>query len=276
MMKKLNCGEPKPTRMTLTLADRSVTYLYGVLEDVLVKVNDLLFSVDFVILDMDEDSEVPLLLGRPFLATGRTLIDVELGELMLRFQNEQVIFNVFEAMRHQNENPQCYRVDVIENIVEETSRIEAPTLPIEKVIVNSITTSETNQEPEIKEVVRHLEALKIDEVEKKIEELNVTKSGDSEEEPSPPPAPELKELPAHLKYVFLGEQSMHPAIISSSLTELEEEKLMRVLRENKKALGWSISDLKGISPAYCMHKIKLEEEFKPVVQSQRRLNPTMK
>jgi hypothetical protein len=69
---------------------------------------------------------------------------------------------------------------------------------------------------------------------------------------------------------------MHPAIISSSLTELEEEKLMRVLRENKKALGWSISDLKGISPAYCMHKIKLEEEFKPVVQPQRRLNPTMK
>jgi hypothetical protein len=210
------------------------------------------------------------------LATGRALIDVELGELMLRFQNAQVIFNVFEAMRHQNENPQCYRVDVIENIVEETSRIEAPTLPIEKVIVNSITTSETNQEPEIEEVVRHLEALKIDEVEKKIEELNVTKLGDSKEEPSPPPATEPKELPEHLKYVFLGGQSMHPAIISSSLTELEEEKLMRVLRENKKALGWSISDLKGISPAYCMHKIKLEEEFKPVVQPQRRLNPTMK
>ncbi|CAJ2665138.1 unnamed protein product [Trifolium pratense] len=131
MMKKLKCGEPKPTRMTLTLADRSVTYPYGVLEDVLVKVNDLLFPADFVILDMDEDSEVPLLLGRPFLATGRALIDVELGELMLRFQDEQVIFNVFEAMRHQNENPQCYRVDVIENIVEETSRVEKPVLPME-------------------------------------------------------------------------------------------------------------------------------------------------
>ncbi|MCI75466.1 hypothetical protein A2U01_0096735, partial [Trifolium medium] len=58
---------------------------------------------------MDDDSEVPLLLGRPFLATGRPLIDVELGELMLRFQDEQVVFNVFESMRHQNENPQCYR-----------------------------------------------------------------------------------------------------------------------------------------------------------------------
>jgi hypothetical protein len=94
---------------------------------------------------MDEDSEVPLLLGRPFLATGKALIDGELGELMLRFQDEYVIFNVLEAMRHQNENPQYYRVDVIENIVEETSRVETPTLTIEKVIVNSITTSETDQ-----------------------------------------------------------------------------------------------------------------------------------
>ncbi|CAJ2662794.1 unnamed protein product [Trifolium pratense] len=276
MMKKLKCGEPKPTRMTLTLADRSVTYPYGVLEDVLVKVNDLLFPADFVILDMDEDSEVPLLLGRPFLATGRALIDVELGELMLRFQDEQVIFNVFEAMRHQNENPQCYRVDVIENIVEETSRVETPVLPMENVIVNSITLVDKGQEKEIEECVRQLEALEVEKVQKKIEDLNVTRSGDSKEEASTPSAPELKELPTHLKYVFLSEKSMHPAIISSSLNALEEEKLLRVLRENKKALGWSISDLKGISPAYCMHKIKLEEEFKPVVQPQRRLNPTMK
>jgi hypothetical protein len=56
MMKKLDCGEPKSTKMTLTLFDRSITYPYGVLEDVLVKVNDILFSVNFVILDMDEYS----------------------------------------------------------------------------------------------------------------------------------------------------------------------------------------------------------------------------
>jgi len=105
MMKKLGCGEPKPTKMTLTLVDRLVSYPYGVLEDVLVKVNDLLFPAAFVILDMEEDDETPLLLGRPFLATGRALIDVEMGELMLRFQNEQVVFNIFEAMKHRNENP---------------------------------------------------------------------------------------------------------------------------------------------------------------------------
>ncbi|MCI21478.1 hypothetical protein A2U01_0042646, partial [Trifolium medium] len=78
MAKKLNCGEPKLTKMTLTLTDRSITYPYRVLENLSVKVNDLMFSADFVILDMDENAEIPLILGRPFLATGRALIDVEL------------------------------------------------------------------------------------------------------------------------------------------------------------------------------------------------------
>jgi len=94
--------------MTLTLADRSISYPYLVLEDVIVKVNDLLYPVDFIVLDMEEDEEMPLLLGRPFLATGRALIDVEMGELMLRFQDEQVVFNIFEVMKHRNENPHCY------------------------------------------------------------------------------------------------------------------------------------------------------------------------
>lgn len=79
MMKKLNCWEPKTIKMTLTLADRFVTYSDRVLEAVLVKVDDLLFPIDFFILDMSEDAETPLFLGRPFLATGRALIDVERG-----------------------------------------------------------------------------------------------------------------------------------------------------------------------------------------------------
>lgn len=77
---------------------------------------------------------------------------------------------------------------------------------------------------------------------------------------------ELKELPEHLKYVFLSQGNNHPTIISSSLSKIEEEKSLLVLKENKEALGWNVVVLKGISPAYCMHKINLEEEFKPVVQ----------
>jgi len=65
--------------MTITLADRSISYPFCVLEDVLVKVNQLVFPADFVILDMIEDEDMPLILGRPFFATGRALIDVEMG-----------------------------------------------------------------------------------------------------------------------------------------------------------------------------------------------------
>ena len=135
MMKKLGCGEPKLTRMTHTLADRSISYPFGVHEDVLVKVNELVFPADFVILDMAEDEEMSLILGRHFLATGRALINVEMGELMLRFHNEQVMFNIFEAMKHRDENPKCYRIDVVDEIVEDNSREPQPTQPLEKTIL---------------------------------------------------------------------------------------------------------------------------------------------
>ena len=87
---------------------------------------------------------------------------------------------------------------------------------------------------------------------------------------------EMKALPSHLKYVFLEEDGTKPVIISSSLSNFEEEKLIKVLKHNKEAIGWSLSDLKCISPSYCMHKILMEDNFKPVAQPQRRLNPTMK
>src|SRR5262249_31518805 len=92
MVKRLGLGEPKPTRMSIKLADRSTRYPRGIIKDVLVKVDKFIFPADFVILDMEENLEVPLILGRPFLATGKALIDVELGKLILRVQGEEVIF----------------------------------------------------------------------------------------------------------------------------------------------------------------------------------------
>ncbi|XP_047953489.1 uncharacterized protein LOC125199547 [Salvia hispanica] len=86
---------------------------------------------------------------------------------------------------------------------------------------------------------------------------------------------ELKPLLSHLKYAFLGENDTYPLIVSSSLTTNELDKLLRVLRKHKDAIGWSISDLKGISPTVCMHRILLEEGSKPKAQNQMRLNPIM-
>ncbi|XP_070020829.1 uncharacterized protein [Nicotiana sylvestris] len=100
----------------------------------------------------------------------------------------------------------------------------------------------------------------------------------------PPPKPsieealklELKPLPSHLHYAYLGSSDTLPVIISSDLSELQEEKLLRVLREHKRAIGWTMSDIRGISPAFCMHKILMEEGYNPSIEQQCRLNPNMK
>ena len=83
----------------------------------------------------------------------------------------------------------------------------------------------------------------------------------------------LKPLPVELKYTYLEANNQCPVVISSSLTSHQEDGLMEVLRRCKKAIGWQISDLKGISPLVCTHHIYMEEEAKPIRQLQRRLNP---
>ena len=82
--KKLSLGEIIPTNVTLQMADRTLEKHEGIIEDVLVKLGKFVFPADFIILDMEEDSQVPLLLGRPFLAIGAALIDMQKGILTLR------------------------------------------------------------------------------------------------------------------------------------------------------------------------------------------------
>ena len=84
------------------MADRSMAQPKGILEDVLVKVGKFIFLVDFVIMQMEEDTQIPLFLGRPFLATGTALIDVQKGELTLRVGNEAVHFNINRSLEHPN------------------------------------------------------------------------------------------------------------------------------------------------------------------------------
>ncbi|KOM28668.1 hypothetical protein LR48_Vigan561s005800 [Vigna angularis] len=89
------------------------------------------------------------------------------------------------------------------------------------------------------------------------------------------PTPELKQLSDNLKYAYLEDDEKKPVIISTSLDSVQEEKLLGVLRKHKKAIGWSLADIPGISPSTCMHRILLEDEAKPVKQSQRRKNPVI-
>ncbi|XP_038877119.1 uncharacterized protein LOC120069437 [Benincasa hispida] len=112
IFKKLGIGEAKPTTVTLQLADRSITHPEGKSEDVLVQVDKFIFLVDFIILDYEADAEIPIILGHPFLATGRALIDVRKGELTIPVDDQQVKFNVFYALRYPDELETCQCIDV--------------------------------------------------------------------------------------------------------------------------------------------------------------------
>ena len=237
------------------------------IEDVLVKVDKFIFLADFIVLDMEEDKEIPIILGRPFLATGRAMIDVQRGELKLRVQEDEVKFNVFEVVRHPAESDTCFIVETVEAIVSSQSGL---TNPLEASLVQS--DSEILGE-EAEEYVKWMDSFEPNR-RKYFESL-----GENTKTPMPfveqPPKMEQKPLPSHLKYAYLGNASTLPVIISASLTAIEEDKLLRVLRDHKNALGWSLADLKGIRPSMCMHRILLEDG-QPSVEAQRRLNPTMK
>src|SRR3954466_13397259 len=136
--------------------------------------------------------------------------------------------------------------------------------------MNGISDEEDESE-EIQEIIRELQSLPPIEPENFLSyETNENKDMIKE-----PPKLELKQLPSHLRYAFLEDEENFPIIINASLKKNGEEKLLRVLRDHKAAIGWTISELKGISPSICMHKILMEESYKPTVQPQRRLNPNM-
>ena len=102
VVQRLSLGELTPTAITLQMVDRSMAQPEGILEDVLVKVGKFVFPVDFVVIQMEEDTQVPLLLGRPFLATGAALIDVQKGELTLMVGDEAMHFNINRSLEHPN------------------------------------------------------------------------------------------------------------------------------------------------------------------------------
>ena len=268
IFKRLGLGEARPTTVTLHLADRSLKHPRGIIEDVLVKVGKFIFPADFIVLDMEEDKEIPIILGRPFLATSRAMIDVQRGELKLRVQEDEVKFNVFEAMRHPVESDTCFMAEIVEAIVSSQSGL---TDPLETSLVEN---ESENLSEEAKEYVKWMDSFGHNR-RKYFESL-----GEGVKTPVPsieqPLKMEQKPLPSHLKYAYLGVESTLPVIISVSLTTLEEQNLLRVLRDHKHALGWSLADLKGIRPSMCMHRILLEDGHKPSVEAQRRLNPTMK
>nr|GFB90744.1 reverse transcriptase domain-containing protein [Tanacetum cinerariifolium] len=117
---KLSLETLKPTKMSVRLADRSFQYPVGIAENMLVEIGKFTFPVDFVILEMEEDSKVPLILRRPFLHTTDAVIRVKHKQLNLRIGTEQMIFNIDSAIKHSHsKDDTCFSIDVIDEILEE-------------------------------------------------------------------------------------------------------------------------------------------------------------
>ncbi|KAL9339086.1 hypothetical protein Peur_068101 [Populus x canadensis] len=280
---QLGLGEIKPTRITLQLADRSIKIPRGIVEDVLVQVDKFYFPVDFVVLDtapiQGSNAPIPVILGRPFLATSNALINCRNGVMKLSFGNMTVEMNIFNVSKQIGEHEDIREVDLIQTVCQEHFEREWIKDPLERTLIHDerFCSLECVDE-EVRELETYLDPMPIMSIGEWTPSFEPLISPQVKVEASlvQPYKPERKPLPSDLKYAFLGEDESYPIVISSKLSIEQEQDLLRVVRKHKKAIGWTITDLKGISPLLCTHRIYLEEEAKSVRQMQRRLNPNMK
>ncbi|GJS22194.1 reverse transcriptase domain-containing protein [Tanacetum coccineum] len=232
--KKLSLPDLTPTRMTLELADRSITYPKGLAEDVFVKVGKFHFPTDFVVVDFEADPRVPLILGRSFLRTGRALIDVYGEEITLRVDNEAVTFNLDQTTRYSSTNDKSVnRIDIIDAVCEEyapellgfsnssggnptpTSEPFTSEFILEEIeaylkddsISPEIDHADCNPEEDICLIEKLLNNDLFQLPPMDLKQSEVTEAKSSIEEP---PELELKDLPSHLEYAYLEENNKYP------------------------------------------------------------------
>nr|GEU28777.1 DNA-directed DNA polymerase [Tanacetum cinerariifolium] len=272
--KKLSLPELTPTRMILKLVDRSTTRPAGIAEDVFVKVEKFHFPTNFIVVDYVVDPRVPLILGRPILRTGRALIDVYACEEYVQevpgfseipksgnptptskpiIASSSPLFTPFEGSDFILEEINTFlrTLDELPNLDDDYYDTKGDILYLEKLL---------NEDPSL-----NLPPVKSE----NLKQVDATMTKPSIEEP---PKLELKELPFHLEYAFFEGTDKLPVINSKELKDEEKFALLKVLKSHKRANAWKISDIKGIDPCFCTHKILMEDDFKPTVQHQRRVN----
>ncbi|GJT78435.1 reverse transcriptase domain-containing protein [Tanacetum coccineum] len=246
---KLGISELKPTKMSIQLADRSIKYPIGVCENLLGKINKFIFPVDFLILEMDEDASVPIILGRPFLATARAIIDVHDGKLSLRVGEESVTFNIGKSIKFASSQVNClYFADHTDEMVQE--QID-DTLDPDRYWID---TEEEDEAEEVQAISFYPRKEPIEPLEWKIPENRLKPSIDK------PLKVELKALPDHLEYAFLQGDDKLRVVISSSLFALQKGKLLKevVKKEVIKLLDagiiYPISNSPWVSPIQVVPK----------------------
>ncbi|XP_056688773.1 uncharacterized protein [Spinacia oleracea] len=267
--KKLNMGELKPTRISLQLADRTVKFPLGILEDVPLRVGKFFIPCDFVVMEMEEDAQVPIILGRPFLATAGAIIDMKNGKITFEVGDEKMEYTLTNSMGSPSMGETIYRVDALDEAIE----AKAFSLQLDDSLQTVLMGSANEEDWETREYKRLLEETRALASENPIKEVLKPREY---KESSTPPEVELKPLPSNLKYVFLGSNDTYPVIVNAELDDIQIEQLLTVLRKYKNVIGYTIDDIKGINPSFCMHKIILEDDHASSIEPQRRLNPNMR
>ncbi|GKE27072.1 DNA-directed DNA polymerase [Tanacetum coccineum] len=246
-------------------------------KDLLIKIDKFILPIDFVILDMREDSRIPIILGRPFLATARAMTDVFNKKITLRVGSEEVIFDVDQSMKKPHtEDDECYGIGDLDTVVQSAARELLGNDHRNKNLEDGINQLDSenfgsNFEIPIRRI-NHINMPYSQETQKQEETQNEHLYSASSIEIDEK-RPKLKDMPSHLEYAYLKGDESCLVIISSKLTKKEKVSLLRVLERQKGAIAWKMSDIKGISPSFCTHKILMGESFKPVIQPQRCLNP---
>nr|GEY78827.1 DNA-directed DNA polymerase [Tanacetum cinerariifolium] len=246
----------------------------GVAEDVFVKVEKFHFSTDFVVVNFEADPRVPLILGRSFLRTGRALIDVYGEEITLRKYAQEILgFSKNSSGGNTTSNSE----PIIFNSSPSLTPFEGSDFILEEIetylkdesILSEIDHADCDPKGDICLIEKLLNNDPFQLPPMDLKQGEVAKAKSSIEEPS---GLELKDLPSHLEYTYLEGEDNLPVIIAKDLKDNEKEALLKVLKSHKRAIAWKITDIKGIDPWFCTHKILMEEDYKPTMQSQRRVN----
>nr|GEX92325.1 hypothetical protein [Tanacetum cinerariifolium] len=244
---KLEDPELTPTRMTLELADRSITHPKGVVKDVFVKVGKFHFPTDFVVIDFKADPRVPQILRRSFLRTGRALIDVYGEEITLRYNpmnsNPTLVFDPLISDSGSCKEPIVKSSSPTLTPFRESDFFlkEIEDFLNDDLIPMGIDNSFYDLEGDILflEKLLHEDPFQLPLMDLKLAEETKAKSSIKE-----PPKLELKELPSHLEYAFLEKSNKLSIIIAKDLKDVEKEALIKVLKSHKWAIAWKISDIK--------------------------------
>jgi hypothetical protein len=252
-----------PTPINLIMGDGRTTKPLGVLRDLDISISGKAIPTDFFVIDAYHDEHDDLILGRPFLKLVNAVLDAGKGRVTIDLDGIKHTYDFLPASRI------ALPLPLDDEEVESLCFVENFRDPLQRAMENDVI--HNDQDEELVEATEGLTTQYGSVEEEKFEDI-----GDLRQEEPKAPEVELKPLPKGLKYEFLGANKTYPVIVSDELNTKEVDKLLNLVRRHKKVIGYSINDLKGVSPSLCTHRIQLEEQHKPVVEHQRRLSHAMR